>query len=47
MAISERTMFFNVNHSCGIDALLIKFCPDVVQAFHLLTLKFTLTAYQT
>jgi hypothetical protein len=37
----------NLNHSCGTNAFLIKFYPDVVQSLYLLSLKLTLSAYQT
>jgi hypothetical protein len=33
--------------SCGIDVFLIKSSPAVVQALYLLSLKLTLSAYQT
>jgi predicted nucleotide-binding protein (sugar kinase/HSP70/actin superfamily) len=36
----------NPNHSCGIDAFLIKSCPDVVKAFYLV-IKIDLSACQT
>jgi hypothetical protein len=29
----------NLNQSCGIDAFLIKSCPDVIQAFSLTATK--------
>jgi len=37
----------NPNESCDIDAFLTKFCPAVIQALYLLSLKWTLSAYQT
>jgi hypothetical protein len=37
----------DLNDSGGIDALLIKLCPAMVQALCLLSLKLTLRAYQT
>jgi hypothetical protein len=37
----------NLNQGCGIDTFLTESCPAVVQALYLLSLKFTLGAYQT
>jgi hypothetical protein len=37
----------NLNQSCGIDAFLIKSCPSEVRAMYLLSLKLTLSPYQT
>jgi hypothetical protein len=37
----------NLNESCGTDAFLIKSYLAVVQALFLLSLKLTLSAYQT
>jgi hypothetical protein len=37
----------NHNDTCGTDTFLIESCPAVVQALCLLSLKLTLSAYQT
>jgi hypothetical protein len=37
----------NFNEICGIDAFVIEFCPAAVQALHLLSLKLTLSVFQT
>jgi hypothetical protein len=37
----------NLGESYGIDAFLIESCPAVVQALYFLSLKLTLSAYQT
>jgi hypothetical protein len=36
-----------INERCGIDAFLTKSCPAVVQGLYLLSLKVTVSAYQT
>jgi hypothetical protein len=37
----------NLNESHGIDAFLTESCPALVQALYLLSLKPTLSTYQT
>jgi hypothetical protein len=42
-----RPKYENFNKRHGIDAFLIKSCSAVVQNLYLLSLKLTLSAYQT
>jgi hypothetical protein len=37
----------NLNQSFGTDAFLIESCPAVVHTLYILSLKLTLSAYQT
>jgi hypothetical protein len=37
----------NLNESCGTAAFLAESCPAVAQGLYLLSLKLTLSAYQT
>jgi hypothetical protein len=39
---AQLVLHMNLNQSCGIDA-----CQGVVQDLYLLSLKFTVSAYQT
>jgi hypothetical protein len=45
--LHDEALCMNLNDSHGIDAFLTESCPALVQALYLLSLKPTLSTYQT